>query len=162
MTIQVGDKLPAVKVLSQIGDEVKEIDLAEWSAGRKTVLVGMPGAYTQTCSAAHLPSFIRTAPAFREKGVDEIAVIVVNDVRVTQHWGETSGAEAAGITMMADWDGEFARASGLAFTVPAIGFKDRITRCAMIVENGTVTTLQLEESTSACDLTAGETLLEKL
>ena len=162
MTIQVGDKLPAVKVLNQIGDEVREIDLAEWAKGRKVVLVGMPGAYTQTCSAAHLPSFIRTAPAFREKGIDEIAVITVNDVRVTNHWGQSSGAEEAGILMLADWDGEFARASGLAFTVPAIGFKDRITRCAMVVEDGTVTVMHLEESTGACDLTAGETLLEEL
>ncbi len=162
MTIQVGDTLPATTVLNQIGDDVKEINLAEFARGRRIVLVGMPGAYTSICSGAHLPSFIRTAPAFRDKGIDDIAIITVNDVRVTQHWGETTGAQDAGILMLADWDGEFSRAAGLDFTVPAIGFKDRITRCAMVVDDGKVTVLRFEDDNGACDLTAGESLLEMI
>lgn len=160
MTIAVGDKLPEAKLLNQKGDTVSEIDIAQHVAGRKVVLFGLPGAYTATCSAAHLPSFIRTAQAFRDKGVDEIICVAVNDVRVMEHWGRTSGAEAAGITMLADWDSELTRKLGLAFTAPAIGFKDRMTRCAMLLDDGEVKVLQLETEKGACDLTAGETLLE--
>lgn len=162
MTIAVGDRLPSATLLRQVGSTVSEIDIAERVAGRKVVIFGLPGAYTATCSAAHLPSFVRTAQAFRDKGVDEVICIAVNDVRVMEHWGRTSGAEEAGITMLADWDSELTKALGLAFSAPAIGFKDRMTRCAMLVEDGVVTVLQLEKEKGVCDLTAGETLLERI
>ncbi len=162
MTIKVGDRIPAVTLLNQKGDEVSQIDLETFCKGRKVVLFGLPGAYTSTCSAAHLPSFIRTADGFRDKGVDDIACISVNDARVMEHWGRTSGANDAGIVMLADWDSAFAKETGLNFSVPAIGFKDRITRCSMLVEDGVVSILQFEEDKSACNLTAGETLLEML
>ena len=162
MTIAVGDRLPSATLLRQVGSTVSEIDIAERVAGRKVVIFGLPGAYTATCSAAHLPSFVRTAQAFRDTGVDEVICIAVNDVRVMEHWGRTSGAEEAGITMLADWDSELTKALGLAFSVPGIGFKDRMTRCAMLVEDGVVTVLQLEKEKGVCDLTAGETLLERI
>ena len=162
MAIQVGDRLPSAKLLRQQGDTVEVIDIAERARGRRMVIFGLPGAYTATCSAAHLPSFIRTAQAFRDKGVDEIACVAVNDVRVMSHWGRSSGAEDAGITMLADWDSELTKALGLQFTAPAVGFKDRLQRCAMLVEDGVVKVLQLEEKAGACDLTAGETLLQKI
>ena len=126
------------------------------------MLFGLPGAYTSTCSMAHLPSFIRTAEDFSAKGVDEIFCVAVNDVRIMKHWGETSGAEEAGITMLADWNSELTKAFGLEFSVPAIGFKDRMTRCSMYIEDGVVKVLQLEEDKGACVLTAGETLLEAI
>ena len=160
MALAVGDRLPAAKLLNQIGTTVTEIDIADHAKGKRLVIFGLPGAYTSTCSTAHLPSFIRTAADFRAQGVDEVICIAVNDVRVMEHWGRTSGAEAAGILMLADWDSEFAKAAGLAFSVPAVGFKDRLTRCAMVVEDGVVAVLQLETDKTACDLTAGETLLE--
>jgi glutaredoxin/glutathione-dependent peroxiredoxin len=162
MTIAVGDRIPATTLINQIGDTVRQIDLAEFVRGKRVVIVGMPGAYTQTCSAAHLPSFIRTAAGFRAKGIDEVICIAVNDVRVMNHWGRTSGAEEAGVLMLADWNSEFTKAVGLEFSVPGIGFKDRLTRCAMVVEDGVVQILQLEESKGTCDLTAGETLLEMI
>ena len=160
MVLAVGDKLPSAMLLNQIGTTVSEVDIASHAAGKRLVIFGLPGAYTSTCSSAHLPSFIRTAESFRAKGIDEVICISVNDVRVMEHWGRTSGAEAAGILMLADWDSEFAKAAGLAFTVPAIGFKDRLTRCAMVVDDGIVNVLQFETDKTACDLTAGETLLE--
>jgi peroxiredoxin len=160
MALAVGDRLPAAKLLNQIGTTVSEVDIASHALGKRLVIFGLPGAYTSTCSTAHLPSFIRTAESFREKGIDEVICIAVNDVRVMGHWGRTSGAEAAGILMLADWDSEFAKAVGLAFSVPQIGYKDRLTRCAMFVEDGVVTILQLENDKQACNLTAGETLLE--
>lgn len=160
MTISVGDKIPSVKLINQIGDEVSQIDIAERIAGKRVVIFGLPGAYTGICSSAHLPSFIRTADAFREKGIDEIICVSVNDVRVMNHWGEHSGAHDAGILMLADWDSELTKALGLEFSAPALGFKDRMTRCAMLVEDGVVKVLQFEEEHGVCTLTAGETLLE--
>ena len=161
-TVEVGDKIPSVTLPCQIGDDVVQIDIAERLKGRKAVLFGMPGAYTATCSAAHLPSLIRTADAFRAKGVDDLFVFVANDVRVTDHWGRSSGATDKGILILADWQSELTRALGLEFSVPAIGFKDRTQRCAMYVEDGVVKVLQMEEQAGACDLTTGETLLEAI
>ncbi len=162
MALAVGDPLPAANLLNQIGTTVSEVDIADHAKGKRLVIFGLPGAYTRTCSAAHLPSFIRTAADFRAKGIDEVICIAVNDVRVMEHWGRTSGAEAAGILMLADWDAEFAKATGLAFSAPAIGFKNRLTRCTMVVEDGIVTMLQLETEKGVCDLTAGETLLDQI
>jgi len=162
MTIATGDRIPSVTLLNQTGDTVSEVNLAARCKGRRVILVGMPGAYTATCSAAHLPSFIRTAEGFRAKGIDEIFVIAVNDVRVMEHWGRTSGAVDAGLVMLADWDSAFTKAAGLAFSNPGVGFRDRLTRCAMVADDGVVTHLQLETEKGVCDLTAGETLLEML
>ena len=162
MTVNVGDKIPSVTLLNQIGETVTQVDMAARTVGRKIVLFGLPGAYTSICSMAHLPSFIRTAEDFRAKGVDEIFCVAVNDVRIMKHWGETSGAEEAGITMLADWNSELTKAFGLEFSVPAIGFKDRMTRCSMYIEDGVVKVLQLEEDKGACVLTAGETLLDSI
>ena len=162
MTVQVGDKIPSVELIQQVGDTVSKVNIAERTAGRRVVLFGLPGAYTSVCSSAHLPSFIRTAPAFREKGIDEIICVAVNDVRVMEHWGRTSGAEEAGITMLADWDSELTKALGLEFSVPAIGFKDRMSRCAMLIEDGVVKVLHFEEDKGVCDLTGGETLLDAI
>jgi len=161
MPITIGDTIPSVQLINQIGDgEVRQIDIAEQIAGKRAAIFGLPGAYTGICSSAHLPSFIRTADAFRAKGVEDIICFAVNDVRVMGHWGAHSGADAAGIMMLADWDSELTKALGLEFSVPALGFKDRTTRCAMLTENGTVTALQFETDNGTCDLTAGETLLE--
>lgn len=160
MTIAVGDRIPSVNLINQMGDEVRQIDIAQRIAGKRAVIFGLPGAYTGICSSAHLPSFIRTADAFRAKGYEEIICVSVNDVRVMHHWGASSGAHDAGILMLADWDSELTKALGLEFSVPAVGFKDRMTRCAMLTDDGVVTALQFEEDHGVCTLTAGETLLE--
>lgn len=160
MTIAVGDRIPSVKLINQMEGDPEQIDIAERVAGKRAVIFGLPGAYTGICSSAHLPSFIRTADAFRAKGIDEIICVAVNDVRVMNHWGTHSGAHNAGILMLADWDSELTKALGLEFSVPALGFKDRMTRCAMLVEDGVVKVLQFEEDNGTCNLTAGETLLE--
>ena len=160
MTVAVGDRIPSANLINQIGEEVRQIDIAERIAGKRVVIFGLPGAYTGICSSSHLPSFIRTADAFRAKGIDEIICVSVNDVRVMNHWGEHSGAHDAGILMLADWDSGLTKALGLEFSAPAIGFKDRMTRCAMLTDDGVVTDLQFEEEHGVCNLTAGEALLE--
>ncbi len=162
MTVNVGDKLPNVELLHSQNGEVTPVNIAERAAGRRVVLFGLPGAYTSICSSAHLPSFMRTAEAFRAKGIDEIFCVAVNDARVMEHWDKSAGASDAGITMLADWNSELTKALGLEFTVPAAGFKDRMTRCSMLIEDGEVKVLQLEEDNGTCNLTAGETLLEML
>ena len=159
---QVGDSIPSATLLHKAGDAVTEIDIAERVAGRRVVLFGLPGAYTSTCDSAHLPSFIRTADAFRAKGIDEIICVSANDVLVMEHWGKASGADAAGITMLADWDSKLAKGLDLAFSVTAVGLKDRMTRCAMLIEDGEVKILQVEKDSGVCDLSAGETLLEMI
>ena len=160
--VKVGDRIPSVTLPCQLGDVVTQVDIAELIAGKKAVIFGMPGAYTSTCSATHLPSLSRTADGLREKGVEELIVFVVNDVRVTEHWGRTSGATDKGIMILADWNSELTKALGLEFSNPDIGFKDRTQRCAMYIEDGVVKILQMETEKGVCDLTAGETLLDAI
>ncbi len=160
MPIKVGDKVPSATLINQIGDTVSHIEIAEHVAGKRVVLFGLPGAYTGICSTSHLPSFIRTADALRAKGIDEIICVAVNDVRVMSHWGRTSGAQDAGILMLADWQSELTKGLGLEFTVPFIGFTDRLTRCAMLIEDGVISVLQFEDDKDVCNLTAGEAMLD--
>ena len=157
--VKVGDRLPSVTLPCQIGSEVTQVDIAKRVAGKRAVIFGMPGAYTSTCSETHLPGLIRAADAFRDKDIEELIVFVVNDVRVTEHWGRTSGATDKGITILADWNSELTKALGLEFSVPAIGFKDRTQRSAMYLEDGVVKVLQMETDKGVCDLTSGENLL---
>ena len=138
---------------------VVSVSLAEKVKARRVVVFAVPGAFTPTCDVAHMPSFLRTAAAFRQKGVDEIICISVNDPYVMQVWGQQSGATEAGITMLADAGAEFTLAVGMAYSKPAGGMLNRSRRYAMLVENGVVTHLHLEASTGVCDISGGEALL---
>lgn len=159
MTISVGDKLPGATLL-QIGAKGPEtVDLAARLAGRKVVIFGLPGAYTGTCTTAHVPSFIRTKAKFDAKGVDEIICVSVNDPFVMKAWGEATGATAAGLTLLGDADASFTKAVGLAFSAPAIGFVDRSKRYALYAEDGVVKVLHAEESPGTCDISGGEAML---
>ena len=159
MTISVGDMLPDAQ-LSRMGAEGPEqVALSSLTKGRKIVLFGLPGAFSRTCSASHLPSFMRCADGFKEKGVEEIICLSVNDPFVMASWDEDTGASQAGVTLLGDSAAEFTKAIDMAFSVPAIGFYDRSQRYAMLVEDGKVTVLQTEEKPGVCELTVGETLL---
>ena len=160
MTITVGDRIQPSTLVHMGDNGPEEIDIAKHISGKRVVIFGLPGAFTSTCSMAHLPSFIRTHDAFLEKGIDEVICIAVNDAHVMAKWGEVSGATDAGITMLADWSSAFGQSIGLTFDAPAVGFIQRISRCAMIVNDGVVEVLQVEESRSTCEMTAGETLLD--
>ena len=160
MPIAKGDRIPSANVIRMTDSGPESIDIADYVAGKRVALFGLPGAYTSTCTMAHLPSFIRTFEDFMEKGVDEVICVAVNDIQVMTHWGGTTGATETGITMLADWNSEFAKAIGLNFTAPPVGFIDRIARCAMVVSDGTVDVIQIEEGRGVCEMTAGETLLE--
>jgi peroxiredoxin len=162
MTISVGSKLPAA-TLQQFGANGPEaVDLATKLAGRKVVIFGLPGAYTGTCTTAHLPSFIRTRDKFAAKGVDEVICVAVNDAFVMKAWGESTGATAGGITLLADVDSAFTKAIGMEFTAAAVGFFDRSKRYALYAEDGVVKVLNHGQETSACEISGGEALLSEI
>jgi len=123
------------------------------------VIFALPGAYTPTCSSAHVPSFIRTKAQFDAKGVDEIICLSVNDPFVMKAWGEATGAHAAGLTMLADPQSVFTKAIGMAFDAPPAGLFGRSKRYALYAENGVVKVFHAEESPSTCEVTAGESIL---
>ncbi|MEO1283295.1 MAG: peroxiredoxin [Pseudomonadota bacterium] len=162
MTISQGDTLPDATfiVMGEGGPET--VSLADKTKGRKVVLFAVPGAFTPTCHSAHVPSFIRTKEALMEKGVDEIICVAVNDPFIMQTWGEASGATEAGITMLADAEAEFTKSIGMNFSAPPVGFVDRSSRYAMLVEDGKVNLLQVDENPGTCELSAGEALLDSM
>lgn len=159
MTISQGAKLPDATLL-QVGDAGPQpVALSGKLAGRKVVIFGLPGAFTGTCTTAHVPSFIRTADKFAAKGVDEIICISVNDPFVMKAWGESTGATAAGITMLGDADASFTKAIGMAFSAPPVGLFDRSRRYALYAEDGVVKVLHVEENSGVCEASGGESLL---
>lgn len=159
--LEVGLKLPDA-TLRRIGpDGPEEVQLAERLKGRKVVIFAVPGAFTPTCDSAHLPSFVRTAEAFRAKGIDEIICLSVNDVHVMRYWGEISGAAQAGITLLADTDASLTRSLGMDYSAEKTGMLNRSRRYAMIVEDGVVTVLHLEQP-GVCEVSTGEAMLAEL
>jgi len=162
MTISVGDKLPGATLL-RIGDNGPEaVALQDRLAGRKVVVFALPGAFTPTCTSSHVPSFMRTRDALLAKGVDEVICIAVNDPFVMKAWGEATGATAAGITMLADAEGAFTRAIGMSFDRTPAGLLGRSQRYAMLVEDGEVKLLNVEDNPGVCDTSAGEVMLAAL
>ncbi|MCB1338591.1 MAG: peroxiredoxin [Maritimibacter sp.] len=161
MTIDVGYRLPGASLLHMGADRPETVDLAARLAGRKVVIFGVPGAFTPTCDSAHVPSFIRVMDALRDKGVDEVICLSVNDAHVMRAWGESTGATAAGITMLADADGAFTRAIGMAFDAPPAGLYGRSRRYALMAEDGVVT-IWHPEPERGCVVSSGEAMLAAL
>jgi peroxiredoxin len=142
MTINVGDRIP-VAVLAQMSEQGPQpVSTADYFAGRKVVLFSVPGAFTPTCSAHHLPGYVEHAAEFADKGVDAIACMSVNDVFVMHAWGNS--ADAGDIDMLADGNGEFAEALGLTMDASAFGMGNRAQRFALVAEDGVVTQLLVE------------------
>ena len=159
MAISEGDRLPGAALLAMGADGPQEVDLGQHLKGRKVAIFAVPGAFTPTCHSAHVPSFIRTKDGFAEKGVDEIICVAVNDPFVMGAWGEATGASAAGIAMLSDGDGSFTRAIGMDFDAPPVGLMGRSKRYAMLVEDGVVKVLHVEQEPGACEVSAGEAML---
>ena len=162
MVISVGSTLPDATLQIMGAEGPMAVSLAAKLTGRKVVIFGLPGAYTGTCSLAHVPSFIRTKAKLEAKGVDEIICVSVNDAFVMKAWGEATGATAAGITNLGDPDSAFTKAIGMNFTVPAIGFHDRSKRYALYAVDGVVTVLHEEPSAGQCDISGGESMLDAI
>ncbi|RMA43568.1 peroxiredoxin [Rhodophyticola porphyridii] len=162
MSIAVGDKLPDANLLRMGENGPESVSIGEKLAGRKVILFGLPGAYTGTCTTAHVPSFIRTKDDFDAKGVDEIICVSVNDPFVMQAWGESTGAGAAGLTLLGDAASEFTSAIGMDFDAPPVGFIKRSKRYAMYVEDGVVKVLHVEENPGVCEASGGEAMLAEI
>lgn len=161
MTIAVGDSLPDVKLKVVGPDDITEVSTPEFFAGKKVVLFGVPGAFTPTCSNNHLPGYLENADTILGKGVDEIAVIAVNDAHVMRAWARFTGGEGK-ITFLADGSGVFAKAAGLDQDMSAGGMGLRNKRFSMIVEDGKVTSLNLEGSAGQAIDSGAARLLEQL
>jgi cytochrome c peroxidase len=162
MAISTGDTLPDATLTQMGADGPGPVKLSEKVKGRKVAIFAVPGAFTPTCHSAHVPSFIRTKDQFAEKGVDEIICISVNDPFVMGAWGESTGATAAGITMLGDPASEFTKAIGMDFDAPPAGLMARSQRYAMLVEDGVVKVLNAEDNPGACETSAGEGLLDAM
>jgi glutaredoxin/glutathione-dependent peroxiredoxin len=142
MTIRIGDLIPAAILSRMTENGPQPILTKDYFAGRKVVLFSVPGAFTPTCSAYHLPGFVELANDFTAKGVDAIGCMAVNDVFVMHAWGKSANAE--GIDMLADGNGEFTRALGLELDGTAFGMGRRSQRFALVAEDGIVTKLMVE------------------
>lgn len=144
MTIQVGDRLPQATFKTMTDGGPQPVDSADFFRGRRVALFSVPGAFTPTCSAKHLPGFVERADEIRAAGIDAIACTAVNDVFVMGAWGQ-QGDVADKVTMLADGNGEFARAAGLEQDSSGYGMGKRSRRYSMIVNDGVVEQLNVEE-----------------
>ena len=161
MTIKVGDTLPTVNITLATADGPSPTTSTDFTAGRKVVIFGVPGAFTGTCSNNHLPGFLENLGAIKEKGIDEVAVIAVNDPFVMKAWAvQTSGLGK--IAFLADGSAFFAKAAGLDLDLTERGLGVRSQRYSMVVDNGVVTSLNIEETPGTAETSGAVRLLELL
>lgn len=158
--IKVGDKLPAAEFISFNADGQVKLSTDQVFAGKRVVLFAVPGAFTPTCTMNHLPGFIDNAEAIKAKGVDTIACTAVNDPHVMKAWSKHSGADG-NILMLADGNGTFAKAVGLDVDLSGPGMGLRSKRYSMIVDNGVVKALNVEEK-SGVNVSGADTILTQL
>jgi peroxiredoxin len=160
MTIKVGDKIPEVSLKHKTAEGIEEITSTALFGGKKVVLFALPGAFTPTCSAKHLPGFVAKAEEIKAKGVDTIACLSVNDAFVMGAWGQDQGVGDK-VLMLADGNGDFSAALGLDFDASGFGMGRRSQRYAMVVEDGVVRTLNVEEP-RAFEVSSAEAILKAL
>ncbi len=143
MTISVGDKLPDIKLVKATAEGPQPVQSADYFAGKKVALFSVPGAFTPTCSARHLPGFVEKADELKAKGVDEIACTAVNDAFVLGAWNKAGGSDD--IVMLADGNGDFASALGLEMDGTAFGMGKRGQRFSLVVNDGVVEQINVEQ-----------------
>lgn len=160
MTISVGDEVPNVKVMTAGDGGPQEAQTGELLGSGKVALFSVPGAYTPTCSAKHLPGYVEQAAALQAKGVDKIICMSVNDAFVMDAWGKEQGADGK-VEMLADGNGDFSRALGLTFDGSAFGMGERSQRFSAILENGVVKELNVE-APGAFEVSSAEYMLDQL
>ena len=160
MTIKVGDKLPAV-TLTILGDSGPQpVSIDDLCSGKKVVLFAVPGAFTPTCSMQHVPGFVDKASAFKDKNIDTVACISVNDPFVMGAWGKDRSV-GDNVMMLADGNGEFTAAIGLEMDGSGFGLGTRSQRYAMVIDDGVVTLLNVE-SGPGLDVSSAESILASL
>jgi glutaredoxin/glutathione-dependent peroxiredoxin len=161
MAIKVGDRLPEAKfrVMGPDGPAVKSTD--DIFKGKKVVLFAVPGAFTPTCNNNHLPGFLQNAGAFKQKGIDTIAVTGVNDVFVMDAWKKATGATGK-IEFLSDGNGEFAKALDMTLDGSGFGLGTRSKRYAMLVEDGVVKKLNVEDVAGKAEASSADALLKQI
>jgi len=160
MAIQKGDKLPDATVMEMTEQGPNPLTTAELFGGKKTALFAVPGAYTPTCSAQHLPSYINNLEALKAKGIDQVVCLSVNDAFVMSAWGKDQNAHGK-VRMIADGNGELTEKLGLGMDGSKFGLGQRSQRYSMVVNDGTVEQLNLEEG-GAYKVSSAEHMLEQL
>jgi len=160
MTIAVGDRIPSATLHRMTADGPEKVTTDDLFAGKRVAVFGLPGAFTPTCSARHVPGFLAKAEAFRAKGVDRIVCVSVNDAWVMDAWGKSQGV-GDDIAMLADGGGAFTKALGLAIDLTGAGLGVRSKRYSMLVEDGVVKALHAEEATGLT-ISDADTLLADL
>ncbi len=161
MTLSIGDKIPSGTFQIMGDDGPAKMTTSELFDGKTVVLFGVPGAFTPTCHANHLPGFLDNFDALKEKGVDEIAVTTVNDVHVVNAWAKASDGKGK-IHFLADGNGEFAKSAGLDIDLSIAGMGVRSKRYAMIVKDGVVEQLNIEESPGTAEKSSAAVILSQL
>ena len=161
MTIQVGDTVPEGMLMRMTAEGPAPITTDELFSGKKVVLFAVPGAFTPTCSAKHVPSYVSNAEALSAKGVDTVACLSVNDVFVMGAWGKDQGVGDK-VMMLADGVGEYTAKLGLELDLSARGLGKRATRFAMVVDNGKVSHLAVEENPGEMSVSGAVAVLGKL
>ena len=161
MTIAIGSRLPQATFKEKTADGPVEITTDQLFAGKRVVLFAVPGAFTPTCSLNHLPGYLDNRDAILAKGVDDIAVVAVNDWHVMGAWAQSSGGLGK-IHVLADWDGAFTKALGLDVDLSGGGLGVRSKRYSMLVEDGVVKSLNVEESPGQATVSAADAMLQQL
>jgi glutaredoxin/glutathione-dependent peroxiredoxin len=160
MAIKVGDKLPSAILMEMKGGTPQPVKTEDFFGGKKVAVFALPGAFTPTCSAKHLPGFIQQADALKAKGIDAIACISVNDAFVMGAWGDQQGADGK-VVMLADGNGDFTRAIGLEMDASKFGMGKRSQRFSFVADNGVVKQLNVEEP-GAFAVSSAEHMLKNL
>jgi peroxiredoxin len=160
MTIKVGDKLPTISLKYMNKDGMQTATTDELFKGKKAVIFGLPGAFTPTCSAKHLPGFVNNAEELKKKGVEVIACLSVNDAFVMDAWGKAQNAGDK-VLMLADGNGDFAKATGLTMDGTGYGMGLRTSRWAMVLDDGKVKTLNVE-APGAFEVSSAEAVIKAL
>jgi len=160
MAIKVGDRLPSATFMTMTADGPKPQTTDEIFKGKKVVLFAVPGAFTPTCNNNHLPSFVKNAAAIKAKGIDTIAVTGVNDVFVMNAWKKASGSDD--IEFLADGSANWAKAVGITADLSERGLGLRSGRYCMVVDDGVVKTLNVEDSPGKAEMSGADNLLKSL
>lgn len=160
MTIKVGDKIPSATLMQMKAGGPQPVKTDDFFTGKKVAVFALPGAFTPTCSAKHLPGFVQHADEFKAKGVDAIACVSVNDAFVMGAWGDQQKVGDK-VAMLADGNGDFTRALGLEMDASKFGMGKRSQRFSMVVDNGVVMNLNVEEP-GAFSVSSAEHMLKQL
>lgn len=161
MTIAVGDKLPPATFTEKTKDGKVEVTTDTLFAGKRVVLFAVPGAFTPTCSLNHLPGFLENREAILSRGIDDIAVVSVNDLHVMGAWADSSGG-AGKIHFLPDWNAAFTKALGLDMDLSGGGLGVRSKRYSMLVEDGVVKTLNVEDNPGQATVSSAATILDQI